>query len=97
MTTKLFESIIFGPIQSRRLGFSLGINLLPVNSKLCNFNCVYCECGWTDLHSIEKVVFYKRDEIKLQLEKSLIDLKMQVGTSIVGTSCRSNFLKRSSG
>ncbi len=77
MTTKLFESVIFGPIQSRRLGFSLGINLLPVNSKLCNFNCVYCECGWTDLYSIEKVVFYKRDEIKLQLEKSLIDLKIK--------------------
>lgn len=37
---------MFGPIHSRRLGSSLGINLLPTNGKLCNFDCVYCECGW---------------------------------------------------
>lgn len=41
-----FDEIVFGPIRSRRLGSSLGINLLPRNGKLCNFDCVYCECGW---------------------------------------------------
>ena len=40
------EEIVFGPIFSRRLGSSLGINLLPENGKLCNFDCIYCECGW---------------------------------------------------
>lgn len=47
MATFLFDEIIFGPIQSRRLGISLGVNLLPVDKKICNFNCIYCECGWT--------------------------------------------------
>lgn len=44
--TMLREQTVFGPIHSRRLGNSLGINLLPVNGKLCNFDCIYCECGW---------------------------------------------------
>ncbi len=47
MATFLFDKIVFGPVKSRRLGISLGINLLPVNRKVCNFNCVYCECGCT--------------------------------------------------
>ena len=42
----LRETTVFGPIFSRRLGSSLGINLLPQNGKICNFDCVYCECGW---------------------------------------------------
>ena len=40
------ETTVFGPIFSRRLGSSLGINLLPQEGKVCNFDCVYCECGW---------------------------------------------------
>lgn len=40
------EDLVFGPIHSRRLGSSLGINLLPQKGKLCNFDCIYCECGW---------------------------------------------------
>ena len=40
------EDTVFGPIKSRRLGNSLGINLLPRNGKICNFDCIYCECGW---------------------------------------------------
>ena len=40
------ETTVFGPIFSRRLGSSLGINLLPQEGKLCNFDCIYCECGW---------------------------------------------------
>jgi len=42
----LFDKIIYGPIHSRRFGVSLGINLMPVDHKLCSFNCVYCECGF---------------------------------------------------
>lgn len=41
-----FDEIVFGPIRSRRLGSSLGVNVLPVKGKLCNFDCIYCECGW---------------------------------------------------
>jgi wyosine [tRNA(Phe)-imidazoG37] synthetase (radical SAM superfamily) len=41
-----FDDIVFGPIRSRRLGSSLGVNLLPSKGKLCNFDCIYCECGW---------------------------------------------------
>ena len=42
----LREETVFGPIHSRRLGSSLGINLLPTRGKICNFDCIYCECGW---------------------------------------------------
>jgi len=56
------EKVVFGPIRSRRLGSSLGINLLPENGKICTFDCIYCECGWnkdgrndTQLPSAEKV------------------------------------------
>lgn len=45
MSTFLFDSVIFGPVWSRRLGESLGINLLPLDRKTCNFDCIYCECG----------------------------------------------------
>ena len=41
-----FDDIAFGPIFSRRLGSSLGVNILPTKGKLCNFDCIYCECGW---------------------------------------------------
>ncbi|MFI3295003.1 MAG: radical SAM protein [Rikenellaceae bacterium] len=50
MATSLFEKIIFGPIKSRRLGISLGVNLLDPHAKLCNFDCIYCECGWNGDH-----------------------------------------------
>ena len=42
----LREDTVFGPISSRRLGSSLGINLSPKKGKICNFDCIYCECGW---------------------------------------------------
>jgi wyosine [tRNA(Phe)-imidazoG37] synthetase (radical SAM superfamily) len=48
MGTFLFDKIIFGPVFSRRLGQSLGLNLLPTGNKICSFNCIYCECGWTE-------------------------------------------------
>lgn len=46
MATALFGSMIFGPIHSRRLGVSLGVNLLPAAGKVCSFDCIYCECGY---------------------------------------------------
>lgn len=71
MSTFLFNKIIFGPVQSRRLGVSLGINLLPLNSKLCNFNCLYCECGLNDDVRTEKGFFYSCLEIIKELENTL--------------------------
>ncbi|MFV0365628.1 MAG: radical SAM protein [Mangrovibacterium sp.] len=70
MATFLFDHIIFGPIQSRRLGTSLGINLLPTNRKLCSFNCVYCECGWNAKEG-EKGKLPTRAEVKEKLEAQL--------------------------
>ena len=47
MTLPPLERIIYGPVRSRRLGRSLGINLLPTGMKICNMNCAYCQYGWT--------------------------------------------------
>jgi wyosine [tRNA(Phe)-imidazoG37] synthetase (radical SAM superfamily) len=47
-TFELLDGILYGPVRSRRLGASLGVNLLPFGLKLCSFNCVYCQCGWSD-------------------------------------------------
>ena len=46
MSTVIYPSPIFGPIHSRRLGISLGINLQPADGKVCTFDCIYCECGF---------------------------------------------------
>ena len=50
MSTIIYPSPIFGPIHSRRLGISLGINLMPADGKLCSFDCIYCECGFNADH-----------------------------------------------
>jgi wyosine [tRNA(Phe)-imidazoG37] synthetase (radical SAM superfamily) len=77
MATFLFDEIIFGPVKSRRLGVSLGINLLPTERKLCNFNCIYCECGWTKnpektiSHLPSRIDVYKALELKLSEMKAL--------------------------
>jgi wyosine [tRNA(Phe)-imidazoG37] synthetase (radical SAM superfamily) len=75
--TFLFDRIIFGPVKSRRLGLSLGINLLPVDSKLCNFNCIYCECGWTDLRNAPKTIFQPGEVVLKKLENAFIRLKKE--------------------
>lgn len=72
MATSLFSDIIFGPVRSRRLGLSLGVNLLPVESKLCNFNCIYCECGWTQ--SGGKPRFNSREDVRKLLEQKLKEM-----------------------
>lgn len=72
--TVLFHSTIFGPIHSRRLGVSLGINLMPVDGKICSFDCLYCEAGYnkqgagkSGLPSVEKV--------REDLEKKLVSMR----------------------
>ncbi len=74
MSGFLFEQIIFGPVKSRRLGISLGVNLLPVDKKHCTFNCLYCECGWTQPQN-HCVGFPERKEIKKALEEKLRDMQ----------------------
>lgn len=73
MATFLFDSIVFGPIRSRRLGASLGINLLPINSKFCSFDCIYCECGWTDKQQKGKLP--TREDVRKYLDEKLSDMK----------------------
>lgn len=75
----LFENIVFGPIISRRLGISLGINVLPTHKKLCNFNCVYCECGWSELKVDENSQLNSKSEILLALEEKLIEINDKKG------------------
>jgi len=50
MSTIIYPSPVFGPVHSRRLGISLGINLMPADGKVCTFNCIYCECGLNEDH-----------------------------------------------
>jgi wyosine [tRNA(Phe)-imidazoG37] synthetase (radical SAM superfamily) len=74
MSTFLFDKTIFGPVKSRRLGVSLGINLLPNTRKVCNFNCIYCECGWNpNIKNTEKLPTLS--EVETQLESKLADMK----------------------
>ena len=68
--TALYSNIIFGPIRSRRLGLSLGVNLLPIDSKLCSFDCIYCECGWNDDY-IARRRFNKREDVQAMLREVL--------------------------
>ncbi len=73
MATFLFDEIIFGPVKSRRLGVSLGVNLLPEDYKFCTYDCLYCECGWT-LDSNKKIKLPTREVVKDTLEKKLAEM-----------------------
>ena len=73
----LFTDIIYGPIRSRRLGISLGVNLLPLHSKLCNFDCIYCECGWNDDNRAEKPRFNSREDVRAALEATLSKMEAE--------------------
>ncbi len=68
--TSLYDNIIFGPVRSRRLGLSLGVNLLPIESKLCSFDCIYCECGWNDEHPGPRR-FNAREDVRTMLAETL--------------------------
>jgi len=69
----LFNSIIYGPIHSRRLGISLGINLMPVDSKVCTFDCVYCECGFNAPHPSTKLPTLEAYQAQLEQALTTID------------------------
>ena len=68
----LFDSIVYGPIRSRRLGVSLGMNLMPTTAKLCTFDCVYCECGWNQ--PVSHPVLPTREQVREALASRLIVL-----------------------
>lgn len=74
MSTFLFDQIIFGPIKSRRLGVSLGVNLLPTDSKVCTFDCIYCECGWNPKKSERKIVLPTRELVRQKMEEKLTEM-----------------------
>ena len=96
--TALYSDIIFGPIHSRRLGLSLGVNLLPTQSKLCSFDCIYCECGWNAEHPgarrFNSIVL--RDEICPSARISVLSNATQIGRESVRRALRrvdNNILK----
>ena len=70
MSTIIYPSPIFGPVQSRRLGISLGINLLPADGKVCSFDCIYCECGFNEEHRPQQPL-PTREEVATALERKL--------------------------
>lgn len=70
MVTILFHSTIFGPIHSRRLGTSLGINLSPIDGKVCTFDCIYCEAGYNS-QGAGTSGLPKREDVYIQLEEKL--------------------------
>ena len=71
-----FEEIVFGPIRSRRLGSSLGVNILPSHGKMCNFDCVYCECGW-NRDGAEDKSYPRFSDVTAALETRLSQLSEQ--------------------
>lgn len=73
----LHEHCISGPIQSRRLGTSLGVNLLPCTHKICNYNCIYCECGWNQPDTEELRSLPTPEQIAEALEKRLHELSAE--------------------
>ena len=71
--TILFHEIVYGPVHSRRMGSSLGVNLLPYDGKLCSFDCIYCECGFNkDFRTKTKLP--DRKLVKAALEDKLKSL-----------------------
>ena len=87
MSTILFDKIVFGPIHSRRLGVSLGMNLLPTDGKLCSFNCIYCECGLNENHRTHSKL-PTRTEVREALGQKLSSMKAE-GNSVESLMIRS--------
>jgi wyosine [tRNA(Phe)-imidazoG37] synthetase (radical SAM superfamily) len=77
MLLALQKNIVYGPVNSRRLGRSLGINILPIGKKICTFNCLYCQYGWTDYKIVKDVrddEFPCAGDIVSAVEEALADL-----------------------
>ena len=75
----LFNDLVFGPLKSRRLGISLGVNLMPKAGKICSFDCIYCECGWNNAERDVHLIRPTKEAIEGALEQKLKELK---GTTI---------------
>ena len=73
MSTVIYPSPIFGPVHSRRLGISLGINLLPADGKVCSFDCIYCECGFNRDHR-PTLPLSTPDQVSQKLEEKLQEM-----------------------
>lgn len=69
----LFNSIVYGPIHSRRLGVSLGMNLMPTDVKVCTFDCIYCECGFNQ--PVSHPTLPSREQVRESLEQALLQAK----------------------
>ncbi|MBR4516758.1 MAG: radical SAM protein [Bacteroidaceae bacterium] len=76
MSTVIYDSPVFGPIHSRRLGISLGINLLPKGGKVCSFDCIYCECG-LNKERRTKNPLPTADEVEEGLRSKLQEMKQE--------------------
>ena len=76
MSTIIYPSPIFGPVHSRRLGISLGINLLPADGKVCTFDCIYCECGFNKDHR-PTLPMPEREEVARKLEAKLQEMQAE--------------------
>ncbi|MDE6278308.1 MAG: radical SAM protein, partial [Muribaculaceae bacterium] len=76
MQTILFHSTIFGPIHSRRLGTSLGVNLSPVDGKVCTFDCLYCEAGY-NAQGPGRAGLPTRQEVRTLLRAKLEDMRLK--------------------
>ena len=76
MSTIIYPSPIFGPVHSRRLGISLGINLLPADGKVCSFDCIYCECGFNEDHR-PSLPLPTREEVAQALEVKLQQMQAE--------------------
>jgi wyosine [tRNA(Phe)-imidazoG37] synthetase (radical SAM superfamily) len=76
MSTVIYPSPIFGPIHSRRLGISLGINLQPADGKVCTFDCIYCECGFNKDHR-PTLPRPTREEVAAKLEAKLKSMQQE--------------------
>lgn len=76
MSTVIYPSPIFGPVRSRRLGISLGINLLPADGKWCSFDCIYCECGLNADHRAHSPL-PTREEVRVALEGKLQEMRLE--------------------
>lgn len=70
----IFDSIVYGPIHSRRLGISLGMNLFPTDGKLCTFDCIYCECGYNKDHRPHEKM-PRREEVREALARKLDEMR----------------------
>ncbi len=84
MSTIIFPAPIFGPVHSRRLGISLGINLMPADGKVCTFDCIYCECGLNGQHR-PTLPRPTREEVATALEAKLKEMSQSGETPDVLT------------